>query len=110
MIVGSYLEEICQTWNFLLLNYTFSIENSEFSYFRPTEKKNFLKNPDPNFWYFTVGRGGQTNIFFLGLMKEVFFSTKLTPYGQNVSQQAKNKLLQHLNKIWAAFVDPRAIF
>ena len=35
MIVGSYVEEIRQTWNCLLLNFTFSIENDEFSYFRP---------------------------------------------------------------------------
>ena len=50
---------------FLLLNYTFSVENGEFSYLRSSKKKKKKKKiPTQIFCHFTVGRGGQTNIFF----------------------------------------------
>ena len=32
--------------------------------FQAYGEKKILKNPDPNFWHFMVGRGGQANIFF----------------------------------------------
>ena len=50
-------------------NVKFSVKNGEFSYFRPLKKKKQgSKIPDPNFGHFMIGRGGQTNISFLGLL------------------------------------------
>ena len=79
MIVGCYLEDtLCQTWNFLLLNDTFSIENDEFSYFRPMEKKKIKQKSRPKFWAF-YGRSQRANKhFFSGLIvPEVKFNLGL---------------------------------
>ena len=50
----------CQALHFLSKIVRFHI----LGLWKKKKKKKKKKKEDPNFWHFTVGRGGQTNIFF----------------------------------------------